>query len=89
MELVKKDGDDAGNASTLDNSNTIKKENIKLGIYVADWYTHLEIRQVDSVFPPTIVQKSSFLFLPKMRNSLHFGTDAVLSQKQYHYTNYI
>ena len=31
MKLVKKDDDDAGNVSTLDKSNTIKKEHVKLG----------------------------------------------------------
>ena len=44
MKLVKKDGDDAGNASTLDKSNTMKKELIKLGFFAVDQYTRVEMR---------------------------------------------
>ena len=44
MKLVKKDGDDAGNASTLDKSQTTKKEYIKMGIFAVDCYNFLEMR---------------------------------------------
>ena len=44
MKLVKKDGDDAESASTLDKSNTVKKVHFELGIYVVDWYTRVEMR---------------------------------------------
>ena len=44
MKLVKKDCDDAGNASALDKSNTMKKDHIELGIFAVDWYTRVEMR---------------------------------------------